>query len=333
MKTFFVVRTKLIGMANITRMLAYAWPNSVVLDETDNSLDAVNTVELTSPEHDEAIVVFGLGGDPAQAKLITNLRQRFGSNVLAIELHTSDTHRIQPDAPKNIIEWFGQMVGAVPLTWTNLQFGLIGAHPVDQRIKNQTMLLSSMPNRPLLLDKQNARAELEERFGVRLAEPVYSVLLGDTPDTPGLVKKLQEIKDQGGSIVITTSRRSDRRWNLALAEVSDIFYDYKENDDRNPINAVIAAADRYILSPDSISMPADVLGNGRPVTFWNPPQAVEVMQRAFPLQHRYVSALLNHRYASNFTGADTEWLETNQPSANNTIMNRVHELVKTCGLR
>ncbi|MDA1326303.1 MAG: ELM1/GtrOC1 family putative glycosyltransferase [Proteobacteria bacterium] len=74
----------------------------------------------------------------------------------------------------------------------------------------------------------------------------------------------------GGSVLITTSPRSDPELAKALGEVLNVphfLHRWVAGAD-NPYKAILQSADRLIVTSDSVSMLADACRSGKPVAIW-----------------------------------------------------------------
>lgn len=90
------------------------------------------------------------------------------------------------------------------------------------------------------------------------------------------VRSVAEVaKQNGGSVLVTTSRRTGERFSDIIADelngVPHYIYDWsKSTGEKNPYQAMLNAADRIIVSGDSISMTADALATGKPTFIYVP---------------------------------------------------------------
>lgn len=91
-----------------------------------------------------------------------------------------------------------------------------------------------------------------------------------------MVRGVAELaKKNGGSVLVTTSRRTGEQFTPIIQEelsgVESHIYDWsKSKGNENPYLSMLAAADRIIVSGDSISMTADALASGKPTFIYVP---------------------------------------------------------------
>jgi mitochondrial fission protein ELM1 len=82
---------------------------------------------------------------------------------------------------------------------------------------------------------------------------------------------LERAKNQGGSLMISTSRRTPKpaldilRGAARAASERILFYEWKPEATDNPYIALLADGDEFAITPDSISMLVEVARLGRPV--------------------------------------------------------------------
>lgn len=128
---------------------------------------------------------------------------------------------------------------------------------------------------------RRARAEWRDRFN-QLPQPWTGVLVGGdsgsyrfTDATARLLgRQLRElVQRSGGSLFISTSPRT-RPEIIAVIEfeanVPSYVYRFKNEDRDNPLNAILAMADRFVVTADSASMLAEACSTGRPVACFEP---------------------------------------------------------------
>ncbi len=81
-----------------------------------------------------------------------------------------------------------------------------------------------------------------------------------------------QAQKEGGSVLITTSRRTPLKAARALWQeitVPAYCYNWQSNDADNPYLGILAHADKFVVTPDSASMPAEACQMGRPVRIFD----------------------------------------------------------------
>ena len=117
-----------------------------------------------------------------------------------------------------------------------------------------------------------------------------------------LGKSIRKIKEQtGGSILITTSRRTGAEAeNIIKKEIEGIpayTYWWGEKKD-NPIMGFWALADNIIATGDSVSMPCECCGSGKPVLLFTGERWLT------PKHERFVKSLIEGGYAVHIDAPD-----------------------------
>ncbi|MES1954618.1 mitochondrial fission ELM1 family protein [Salinisphaera hydrothermalis] len=130
------------------------------------------------------------------------------------------------------------------------------------------------------------QAQAAERWRARLEDlprPWIAVLVGGnsssyTLDTTTAARLGREADAAahavGGSLLVTTSRRTPAAAADALAAAIAApaeIYRWRPDDPDNPYGAFLALADRFIVTGDSASLPAEAVATGRPVTLFEWP--------------------------------------------------------------
>jgi len=130
------------------------------------------------------------------------------------------------------------------------------------------------------------RAAASQRWAPRLAHlprPWTAVLVGGDSSSyafgPATARALAARANQmaactGGCLLVTTSKRTSDAAARALAESLSAphhLYRWQAGDDDNPYPAYLALADRFLVTGDSASLPAEAVATGRPVELFEWP--------------------------------------------------------------
>ena len=240
--------------------------------------------------------------------------------------------------------------------WAPLEvFDLIIATPQYALPALPWIQMNELPLQPLDRARLAAAAQdWRDRFA-RLPRPWIGVLVGgasgpyhfDAPEARQLAVILNRLAtDTGGSILGTTSARTGAIATSALGDalrVPNFFHRwYREAPEDNPYAAILALADRLVVTGESMSMLAEALATGKPVQvfplgegrFAMGPRAAETSPfwwrdprnwRFRPLSHRLAMALAPARFRRDvrvlldrLTAAGrVSWLGEPPPSAGN----------------
>lgn len=155
---------------------------------------------------------------------------------------------------------------------------------------------------PLNVIDPASKADAAERWRTRLdalPRPWIAVLVGGnsssyTLDHATAVRLGREAdaaaRAAGGSLLVTTSRRTPGAAADALAEAIESpaeIYRWRPNDPDNPYGAFLALADRFIVTGDSASLPAEAAATGRPVRLFEWPADKPLRQPTGPAGRLY----------------------------------------------
>ena len=145
----------------------------------------------------------------------------------------------------------------------------------DNVVNNLLTLHSVSPDK-----LEQARAEWEQAF-VDLPRPRCAVIAGGDsgPFTlgPRAAARLgrqasQLVREHGGSVLVSTSSRTSEEAIDALRAGIDapvFFYRWQPDDPDNPYFGILAAADRLIVTGDSIAMLSEACATGKPVQMFD----------------------------------------------------------------
>ncbi len=137
-----------------------------------------------------------------------------------------------------------------------------------------------------------------------LPRPLAGVVVGGNlrgrrftrADARALLAGLRRLREsQGGGLAITPSRRTPPATGALLAEAfaadPGVFLWDLEGD--NPYRAILALADRLVVTSDSVSMVSEALATGHPV---------EVFDLGFARHARFIQGLIDQGLVRRFTG-------------------------------
>jgi hypothetical protein len=167
---------------------------------------------------------------------------------------------------------------------------------------------------PLLAPRPQAAAETPDvdRRLAQLPPPRIALLVGGTssPDlldeaaAESIGRRLSaEARRLGGSLLVSTSFRTGRRAEQALAAGIDVpseVFLWSQRTGGNPYLSFLAAADRFVVTSDSVSMAMEVLATGKPVSLYRLPHHLG-------LRHSMIEGLHRRGFRGPF---DRGWMET-----------------------
>jgi mitochondrial fission protein ELM1 len=175
-----------------------------------------------------------------------------------------------------------------PKRWLD-RFDLVIAPPQFQLPSRENVLRLDLP---LMRVDEGAIAAASEAWREGFAElqrPLIAVLVGG-PTKPyrfdqAVARRLMAsargaVKAEGGSLYITTSRRTPERLVATLeAELPADARLYRWHDGgANPYHALLGLADRFIVTGDSISMMVEVARLGKPLAIFALPEERRVLR-------------------------------------------------------
>jgi mitochondrial fission protein ELM1 len=116
----------------------------------------------------------------------------------------------------------------------------------------------------------------QPRTALLVGGPGHDLDLGDAW-LDGLVARLQELlAREGGSLMITPSRRTPAAWTARLYGAFDngcVHFWGGAQDGANPYAGYLVHADRIVVTPDSVNMLSEACATGKPVFSYLPAQA------------------------------------------------------------
>ena len=125
-----------------------------------------------------------------------------------------------------------------------------------------------------------AREEWADHFA-DLPQPLFAVIAGGDsgpftfgPKAAGRLGRQASrlAREQGGSLLVTTSSRTSEAAVSALEAAVDVpgyFYHWRPQDSANPYFGILAWADRFIVTGDSIAMLSEACATGKPVQMFD----------------------------------------------------------------
>ena len=152
----------------------------------------------------------------------------------------------------------------------------VGEH---DRLRGANVLVTpTAPHRHSAVKLAAARAQPDPRLGV-LPSPRIAVLVGGnsrhhtfTPeDISRFADGLADAARQGGSLMITASRRTPPALNHRLEQLAETGNHFLwDGSGENPLLAMLALADTIVVTGDSTNMVGEALAAGRPVHVFMP---------------------------------------------------------------
>jgi len=139
-------------------------------------------------------------------------------------------------------------------------------------VVNNTLTLHGVDQQRLA----DAAAQWQPQFA-HLPRPITGVMVGGNsgPFTlgPRAARRLgqavsQRVRDNGGSVLVTTSSRTPEPAVDALAAAVDVpshVYRWRAGDEANPYLGILACADELVITADSIAMLSEASATGKPV--------------------------------------------------------------------
>lgn len=235
-------------------------------------------------------------------------RLKFNS-LIGVDLLHSD--KINPPFPDIIIS-SGRKTAAVNGYIKSKNPGVFSVHIMNPNLNFDIFDLVCLPEHdnysgkkdnvistigaPCYLDKyeiEKAGKILDEKFK-NLPKPFICLMIGgktkygkySDEEIIWLLKKAQELaKSVNGTLLITTSRRSDKSVaDLILNEIKISYYLYdwhSSKDQYNPYLGFLALSDYFIITGDSISICSEVLSTGKPVYIYQKNNLLSKKHRKF----------------------------------------------------
>ena len=172
-----------------------------------------------------------------------------------------------------------------PKKWME-RFALVVAPPQYRIPPGPRVLRLEMPLMRVNAERLSAAAAAWKERLVPLPRPLTAVLVGgetkpfvfDATVAADLARRLLALREtSGGSLFVTTSRRTSPQVREALRDLlkeEARLYEWGSSGDDNPYLGLLAHADRFVVTGDSISMMVEVAGLGRPLAIFPLPRRV-----------------------------------------------------------
>ena len=171
--------------------------------------------------------------------------------------------------------------------WANLdKFDLVITTPQYRLPKRLNVLHNTLPMHKINSEKLiSATHQWQNKFK-HLPKPWTGLLVGGasgpyTFDMAAGARLASAANALGGSLLVTTSARTKPETAKALqAAITSPhhFHDWNHGSEENPFFGILALADQFIVTADSISMLAEACATGRPVFMFDTEQAQFAMR-------------------------------------------------------
>lgn len=175
-------------------------------------------------------------------------------------------------------------------------------HDKNKKARSNFYFTAGSPHKVSLSALEEARGIWQKQFA-DLPRPLTAVIVGGSikkrpfalENALSLAQKVKQLKqDIGGSILITTSRRTGEEAEKLIMKTLEgipahtFLWGSKEN---NPLMGYYACADNLVLTGDSVSMCCEACGTGKPVFIFTGKKWLT------PKHNRFVQSLYNGGYA------------------------------------
>lgn len=206
-----------------------------------------------------------------------------------------------------------QIMDPGPAGTSNFDLIAIPRHDVVTRGPN-TLMITGAPHRVTPLRLAEASHHWRARFE-HLPKPWIALIVGGSTRrkmfTTAMASELGRMasamaQDTGGSLLVTTSRRTGPAVDHLLEEINVPNFVYRWGDDgENPYLGYLAEADGIVVTGDSVSMCSEACATDKPVYVYAPKPLVTTKHA------RFHQSLYQERYARPFSGILEDW--THQP--------------------
>lgn len=193
-----------------------------------------------------------------------------------------------------------------PLAW----FDLVVTTPQYRLPRRANVLHNTIPLNHIPDERVRAAGARWAPILRELPRPYVALLVGGNSSSyvldEGTAARLgheaaDEIRAEGGSILLTTSARTPPDAEKALRREIDVpvyHYGWSPEDTENPYLGFLALADRFIVTADSASQLAEASATGKPVRLFDWPVRPAPRTGLDGLLHRWSDASLRNRDAN-----------------------------------
>lgn len=207
-----------------------------------------------------------------------------------------------------IAKYIKQKTGAfiVQIMWPDMNpkyFDLVILPLHDDKHQGKNIFhFAAAPNRITDYQLMEAKAKWEDEF-LHLPKPWIALLVGGsnksyqfTRESAAEFVHLAKSRAGQGSLLITSSRRTDAHLKELLRKIGGRNYLYQYGDEgENPYMGYLACADEIIVSGDSVAMCSESCSTGKPVLIYD---KVGVNSKKF---RKFYDILIGNNYACSLT--------------------------------
>lgn len=180
---------------------------------------------------------------------------------------------------------------------------IVPEHDKNKKAAPNIHYIVGCPHRVTKTFLEQAKAEWDAEFA-HLPKPLTAVIVGGAikkkpfseENALALGQAVKKFKQKiGGSILITTSRRTGKKAEtIIMNEIKDIpQYTFLWGDTKkNPYSGYLACADNIIVTGDSVSMCCEATGTGKPIYLFVGKDWLT------PKHHRFAQSLCDYRCAT-----------------------------------
>ena len=185
----------------------------------------------------------------------------------------------------------GARIVFVGTPWADLSnFDLVIATPQYRLPQRSNVVCIDLPVHRYAQAK--AQPDWREKLSA-LPRPLTGVLVGGPSGPYGFdaasgTRLAHEANGMGGSLAITTSARTPPETARAL-EIAitppHVFHAWQKDSTNNPFASILALADQFIVTADSISMLSEAVATGKPVFMFDTETGKQAMRDANSMIH------------------------------------------------
>jgi mitochondrial fission protein ELM1 len=204
----------------------------------------------------------------------------------------------------------------------------VPAHDDKQHVAANEMVMFGAPHRVTQEQLNQAQAQWCEQFA-GLPQPRIGLIVGgatkDRDFNSDMAERLaaqvnKMAAAQGGSVLVTTSRRTGAATQTLMAGITVPSFKYQWGDDgTNPYFGILACSDILVVTGDSVSMCSECCGTAKPVYIFAPKDMIS------DKHSRMVDALVTQGYA-HYLRNDLQEGTGRQLNAAHDIATRIKQL-------